>query len=286
MPQHLTHTRAGSPTSRACWRARHVTARVAAVVAVGALSVVLPGATASAHVRVHPDTTVSGGYAQLTFRVPDESPTAGTVKVEVELPQDHPLTSVSTTPVPGWSVHVLTQKLPRSVDVGGATITKAPRTVTWTAHAGSQIRPGEYQDFPISVGPLPAPGELVLPAVQTYTDGTVVRWDEQQAAGGSEPEHPAPSFTVTAADDASAPTDATSTSGGQASTTTGSTGSSTIPASTTAAGTTGSDLAARWLGGAALVVALMALALTGALLRRQTGAWAPRPVSTAGQDDR
>lgn len=37
------------------------------------------------------------------LRVPDESDTAGTVGLEVTLPADHPLSSVRTTPVPGWT---------------------------------------------------------------------------------------------------------------------------------------------------------------------------------------
>jgi uncharacterized protein YcnI len=235
---------------------------------------------------VHPDTTVSGGYAQLTFRVPDESPTAGTVKVEVTLPQDHPLTSVSTTPVPGWSVDVVTATLPQPVDVGGATITKAPRTVTWTADTGRQIRPGEYQDFPISVGPLPAPGVLVLPTVQTYSDGTVVRWDEQQSAGSSEPEHPAPSFAVTAADPPASVVGATATSIGHAGTATDAKAAGTTAPDSTAPDNTAPDNTARWLGGVALVVALLALGCVSVLVRRQTRASTARPRSSAGQDAR
>jgi uncharacterized protein YcnI len=223
-------------------------ARPLAITAASALALLLPASAASAHVRVHPDSTVSGGYAQLTFRVPDESPTAGTVTLVVTLPQDHPLTSVSTTPVPGWTASVTQATLPSPVDVGGATITKAPRTVTWTAERGTEIRPGEYQDFPISVGPLPPPGRLVLPATQTYSDGTVVRWSEVQEAGGSEPEHPAPSFTVTSADPD------------------GMGGATSAPPSSVPT----TDETSRWLGGAGLVAGLLALAGVATLLVRQS----------------
>ena len=40
----------------------------------------------------------------------------------------------------------------------------------------------------------------MLPAAQTYTDGTVVNWDEKTVAGQAEPKHPAPSFVTTAAE--------------------------------------------------------------------------------------
>jgi hypothetical protein len=73
--------------------------------------------------------------------------------------------------------------------------------VTWTAEKGHEVPPHEYQEFAVRVGALPAEGtEVVLPAHQTYTDGTVVDWDDLAAADGKEPEAPAPVFTTTAAD--------------------------------------------------------------------------------------
>lgn len=159
----------------------------------------LTGGSASAHVRVHPDSTVTGSFSALTFRVPNESDTAGTVAVQITLPTDTPFLSVSAKPVPGWSVASVEAPLPTPVVVEGTTVTKAVRTVTWTAGAGSQVKPGEYQEFSISAGPLPAPGTVELPATQTYSDGTVVMWDQATPASGPEPEHPAPAFDVTAA---------------------------------------------------------------------------------------
>jgi uncharacterized protein YcnI len=243
-----------SPHAHGAHRRRRL-ARAATVVGAAGVLVVLPSGAASAHVRVHPDSTASGSYAQLTFRVPNESATAGTVKVVVTLPQHHPLTSVSTTPVPGWTVSVSTAALPAPVDVGGATITKAPRTVTWTAREGVEIGPGEYQDFPISVGPLPPPGERVLPATQTYSDGTVVRWADETPSDGVEPEHPAPSFTVTPA-------------AAHAGTAAAGTASADPSGATTSDGPV-TDRTARWLSIASLCVGALALAGVATLLVRQ-----------------
>jgi len=174
--------------------------RPAAATALAAALVLVPAAAASAHVRVVPDSTAAGGHALLTFRVPNESDTASTTRVEVTLPTDHPLTHVAVQPVPGWTAAVVEAALPAPVDVGGATITTAPRTVTWTADPGSGIAPGQFQQFPLSAGPLPDAGTTVLlPAVQTYSDGTAVAWDEPVPAGGEEPEHPAPELVTTGA---------------------------------------------------------------------------------------
>lgn len=181
---------------RRALKATATTAATAALIATGA-------AAASAHVSVTPDDTGADGYSHLTFNIPNESPTAKTKKVEVKLPTDTPFTSVSVKPVEGWTAQVVTTALPKPVTVAGATVTKAPTEVVWTADAAHEIGPNQYQAFSLSVGRLPAAGTtVVLPAAQTYTDGKVVTWDQKAEAGKEEPEHPAPSFTTTAADDA------------------------------------------------------------------------------------
>ena len=222
--------------------------RGASALAVTTLAVVVAGSLpADAHVRVKPDSTQTGTYAALTFRVPDESDTAATTKLVLTLPQDKPFGSVSVRPLPGWRVSVADAPLPTPVTVKGTTLTKAPRTVTWTATSPeAAIAPGEYQEFAISAGPLPAPGALVLPVVQTYSDGTVVGWDQVQPAGQTEEvEHPAPQFEVTAAPAASEGTDA-----------------SASPSTRTVAAVADSDPVARWLAGAALTVAVAGVGFT------------------------
>jgi uncharacterized protein YcnI len=182
---------------RRALKAAATTAVTAALIATGA-------AAANAHVTVNPDDTGADGYSHLTFNMPNESPTAKTNKLEVKLPVDTPFTSVSVKPVEGWSAQVVTTALPKPVTVAGATVTKAPTEVVWTANdPAHEIGPNQYQAFSLSVGRLPAAGTtVVLPVVQTYTDGKVVNWDQKAEAGKEEPEHPAPSFTTTAADDA------------------------------------------------------------------------------------
>lgn len=177
---------------------RTLLTRAAAGTALAAALVLGSAAAGSAHVRVVPGATAAGGWSVLTFRVPNESPTAATTRVSVDLPTATPLTSVATQPVPGWTAMVEEGDLPEPVEVDGATLTRAPLRVVWTAD-GEGIRDGEFQEFAISAGPLPEAGtELVLAAHQEYSDGEVVDWDEV-AEGDAEPEHPAPVFTTTAA---------------------------------------------------------------------------------------
>lgn len=223
--------------------------RLLAVTAASIALLLGAAGAAQAHVHVFPDATTSGGDAQLTFRVPDESDTLSTVRIVVTLPQDRPFTEVYTRPVPGWTSTVTEAPLPTPVNVAGATITKAVRTLTWTAAAGAGIGPGHYQEFAMAVDELPAPGLVTMPVDQYYSDGSVVHWNEPPAAGQPEPEHPAPSFSITAADTPSA-----TVSPSAATSTTGSAASAPRPTQDTT-----TDGTARWLGGIALLVALAAV---------------------------
>lgn len=148
---------------------------------------------ASAHVTVDPTEAEQGGYARLAFRVPNESETASTIALEVRFPTDTPVSSIRTKPKVGWTAEIEKQKLPKPVVEGEREITEAVTSVTWTADRGVKIGPGEFEEFEVSGGPLPAEAEqLALPAIQTYDDGEVVRWDQVPAAGEGEPERPAP----------------------------------------------------------------------------------------------
>ena len=235
-------------TPRSTARRPRTAALALAALTGGLLLTPLALPAADAHVRVVTDgTATAGGYGVLTLRVPNESDEASTTTVSVQLPQDTPFTSVRTRPVPGWTAAVQRAALPSPVEVGGATLTEAPRTVTWTADDDAAIGPDEYQDFALSVGPLPGAGEVLLPATQTYSDGEVVAWDEPVPASGEEPEHPAPVLVVAAAAEGGDAHGGTST--GEA-----------------AATTTAPDGAARWLGGVALAVAALAAGGAGVAL--------------------
>ena len=235
-------------------------ARAGAVALLAAAGLLASTGPAAAHVRVKPDNTASGSFSALTFRVPTESATASTVKVAVQLPQEDPFVFVSIKPVPGWTAKTTEADLPQPVEMEGTTITKAVRTITWTAdQKDAQIGPGEYQEFSISVGPLPKPGPVMIPAVQTYSDGEVASWNEPTPASGEEPAKPAPVLEVTAAE--------------------GEGGTAESPAAQTPAGapespvqsSAGSDGMARGLAGMALAVALAGLVTAVLGLRRRHG---------------
>ncbi|GAA1992166.1 YcnI family protein [Kitasatospora viridis] len=176
---------------------RRLSAGAVVLAAAGVLATAVP---AFAHVTVQPGTATQGGYTAVAFRVPDESDTASTVKLEVTLPADHPISSVNTQPLPGWTVQVDKSQLPAPVKTEGGSITSAVSKITWTADQTGKIGPGQFQEFKVSLGPLPADADqLVFKALQTKDDGTVVRWIDEAKDGQPEPAHPAPVLHLTKA---------------------------------------------------------------------------------------
>ncbi|MFD7577904.1 YcnI family protein [Kitasatospora sp. NPDC059817] len=176
------------------------TRRLAAVALTAAASVVALAGPAFAHVTVNPGAAAQGGYTAVDFRVPNESDAAGTVKLEVNLPLDHPLASVRTLPLPGWTAAVEKAKLDKPIKVHGSDVNEAVSKITWTADAGTKIAPGQFQEFRVSIGPLPSDADsMVFKTLQTYDNGDVVRWIDESKDGQPEPAHPAPVLKLTKA---------------------------------------------------------------------------------------
>lgn len=238
------------------------TLRRGAVAALSTGVLLLMGAVpASAHVRVTPESAAPGSYSKLTFRVPDERPDSATVKVEIALPADQPMAAVAVKPVPGWSVTTHQGKLSKPLKAHGGEITSAVSRIVWS---GGKIQPGQFQEFEVNLGPLPEKGDsMIFKALQTYDNGEVVRWIDAPAADGSEPEHPAPVLKlVEPADSATTTTAQPSAAVKEAAATTG-TGRGVA-----AAPSSPDDGAARFLGGTALGVALLAVVFSLATRNR------------------
>ncbi|MFJ3216939.1 YcnI family protein [Kitasatospora sp. NPDC086801] len=239
------------------------TRRLAAVALTAAASVVALAGPAFAHVTVNPGAAAQGGYTAVDFRVPNESDTAGTVKLEVNLPLDHPLASVRTLPLPGWTATVEKAKLDKPIKVHGSDVNEAASKITWTADAGTKIAPGQFQEFRVSIGPLPSDADsMVFKTLQSYDNGDIVRWIDESKDGQPEPAHPAPVLKLTKA---AAGEDAHG--GVTASPAAGAHGDSSDQAS---GGAKASDSTARVLGVVGIVVGVIGTAVGVLGLRRKS----------------
>src|SRR4051812_14598356 len=157
-----------------------VLAAVAALAAVPA---------AWAHVIVNPSSAAAGSFARFDLRVPNEEADVDTTKISVQLPEG--LNSTSFQPKPGWTHTETKVKLATPIQSDDGPVTDRVATVTWS---GGKIAPGEFDEFGFTAQVPDKEGDvLTFPVVQTYSDGTVVRW-----IGSEDADEPAPRVTLTA----------------------------------------------------------------------------------------
>jgi hypothetical protein len=177
---------------------RHRRRPVVAVLGL-ALSLTTAG-PAFADVGVTPSSEPAGGSGELTFRVTDDIPDAGTTSFELDLPTDHPLLGVVPAAKFGWGLAIERSPVP------GPTAGRVTRII-WSAHSTTTaIQPGRYGTFSISVREFPiAAARVRISALQTWSNGEVVQWIDPLVPGRPTPLHPAPEITLTAGGPTSRP---------------------------------------------------------------------------------
>ncbi|WP_234583587.1 DUF1775 domain-containing protein, partial [Micromonospora sp. MH99] len=164
--------------------------RIAAVTALTAAGLLLwPGTAAhAADVTTTPTEARQGDAVRLEFSVPEERAGTKTTRIEVRLPADAPVAEVYPMSVDGWAPKISSRTLDKPVtgihSSGVSTVTTA---VTWVRVGAGTSGPAQLA---LSMGPLPQAERLTFEVVQTYADGTVVRWADASGA------HRAPVLTL------------------------------------------------------------------------------------------
>jgi uncharacterized protein YcnI len=159
-------------------------------------TLLLAAAPVWAHVDIDPGSEPKGAAAVFSFRVPNEEPNANTVRLDVQFPLDHPFANVLVQAKTGWTFSTQSQPLAKPIKARDGTFTQAVTEVSWTATTGG-IPPGAFDLFPVFAA-LPKQGtKLTFKAIQTYSNGDVVRWIETPAKGAPPPDNPAPVLVLT-----------------------------------------------------------------------------------------
>jgi uncharacterized protein YcnI len=149
--------------------------RTTAMLALAGGLIAVPAATA--HVTLSVDRVGAGEFVYFDVRIPNERAGASTTGVSIDLPPG--LTFVQAQAKPGWRV----------------SMTKQGDRVVRVSWRGGRIRPDRFDTFGLSARFPEARGRtLAFPAVQTYSNGEVVRW-----SGPRNADEPAPRVTVTRA---------------------------------------------------------------------------------------
>ena len=142
-------------------------------------AVLLPAATASAHVEVKPARAPAGDEARLTFEVPNERADAATRRIVIQMPGG--VTSVEGLALRGWRLTTRTQE-------------GSVRRATLTAPRGRELTGEERGRFRMLVGLPPRAGAtLTFKVLQVYDSGEIVRW-----LGPEGTSEPAPTLRLTA----------------------------------------------------------------------------------------
>ena len=225
-----------------------MTRRIAPFAAALAAALIAPAA-AAAHVAVQPASAPAGAEIVLTLRVPNERDDASTVKVDVKLPPG--LVSAAWESTPGWTVRAVKEKLSKPIQTDDGPIDEQISEIVWTASSKKTgIQPGEFRDFPLLVLiPGKARQTLTFKALQTYSNGTVVRW-----IGAPGADEPAPQVKLT---------NASATTSGAGSASSGSQAKTSAPAPAPAAtadnDSNGLSIVALVLGALGLLIGIAAL---------------------------
>jgi periplasmic copper chaperone A len=223
-----------------------MTRRIAPIAAALAAALIAP-AVAAAHVTVQPASAPAGAETVLTVRVPNERDDASTVKVDVKLPPG--FVSAAWESTPGWTVRAVKQKLSKPIQTDDGPIDEQISEIVWTASSKKTgIQPGEFRDFPLSVLiPGKAGQTLTFKALQTYSNGTVVRW-----IGAPGADEPAPQVKLTNAS-------ATTSGAGSANSRSQAQPSAPAPAATADNDSNGLSIVALVLGALGLLIGIAAL---------------------------
>jgi uncharacterized protein YcnI len=218
-------------------------------------------APAAAHVTVDPSSAPKGSTTKLSFLVPNEEPTAKVTELQVAFPTppNTPISSVAVEAKPGWNVKVTTQKLAKPITSDDGTINSIVSLIDWKAKtAADGIAPEQFGEFAINADGLPTnEDQVVFKAIQTYSNGSVVKWIDPVTPGGPAADHPTPILELTN------PT-------GEATATTTPTTNASSSNRTTIVATSTQDNSARALGIIAIVLGAIALILaTAALMKKR-----------------
>ena len=227
---------------------------------VGAIVCAL-AAPAAAHVTVDPPSVPKGSTVKLSFLVPNEEPKANVTDVQIAFPTppQTPIPTVSVEGKPVWNVTVTTQKLAKPITTDDGNISDVVSVIDWKAKTPADgIVPEQFGEFTIDADGIPDDeNQVVFKAIQTYSDGTVVRWIDPVTPGGPEAEHPTPILELTSPEGTATPTTTAS-------------GSASGSSRTTIVATSTQDNSARALAILGVVLGAIALILaTGALMKRR-----------------
>ncbi len=158
-------------------RFRAAGARSCIAIALAAAAALIVAVSASAHARVSPPVSVSGKLQLYSLAVPTEKENLTTTKIVLTVPKGFGIDSFVPTS-DGWKQQV------QSTGSGDSAVVQK---VTWT---GGSVPTGEDSLFQFLAQPAKT-GTYTFQVQQTYSDGSIVDWNEPESGAD-----PAPTIAV------------------------------------------------------------------------------------------
>jgi uncharacterized protein YcnI len=151
---------------------RLLTTFVTAVLAtlIGLLALATP---AQARVSIVPGAVSGGGTETFAFRLANERTDTNSNRLELTFPQEPLIAYAEVAPVSGWTATITPRKLATPVQAGDKTISEVVGSIVLE---GGSVGPRQFDQFLITLGPLPNDGKLAFEAIQTYTNGRTETW--------------------------------------------------------------------------------------------------------------
>jgi len=139
----------------------HRVYRSLTVLVLAVLGLLAPAASAQAEVSIVPGAVPGGGTEVFAFRLANARTDTSSTRLELTFPQVPPITFAEVAGVRGWTATIK----PR--DNAGTQV------VASIVLEGGEVGPGQFEQFLIKLGPLPATGTLIFGAAQGYANGHV-----------------------------------------------------------------------------------------------------------------
>ncbi|WP_370967156.1 DUF1775 domain-containing protein [Amycolatopsis sp. cg9] len=149
-----------------------------------ALGVLVLAPPAAAQVSIVPDRVDGGGTHTFAFRVANERTDTKSTRLELVFPPTPPVAYVKVDPAPGWTATVRPRPLNPPIEIGGKVVREVADALVVE---GGAVAPKQFEQFLVTMGPLPADGRLLFEATQNFANGTVAHWNQATS--------PAPAIT-------------------------------------------------------------------------------------------
>jgi len=147
--------------------------RVLAAFPLFLLALLIFAPAAQAKVSIVPGSAKGGDTATFAFRMANQQTDTTSTRLEILVPQDRNIAFAEVAAAPGWTAKITSRPLAQPLRSGEKTITEVVGSIVLE---GGSVGPRQFEQFLITLGPLPAEGALTLDITQSYSNGRVEKW--------------------------------------------------------------------------------------------------------------